>query len=505
MMSSPRQPEPADLTTSPLWRWRAWRRSTPAAERAPSVDEARPEIGIAFAGLWALALATHVWNQGSDRFLGANAVTDRWYWLVLVAVAIVLYRPQSGRRLLTLAAVSLLAVLAQMPFTANHWLLVGFVSAGILVSGWGLRHQTPITAAAVVAHSAPYLRLALLLGYSAAAFSKLNHTFLDPSHSCATGFMQDVMGFWGLPAHMASDNVLVPTAVAAIEVAIPVLLVVPRTRAVGVMLAATFHLAMGSTPRVPVLDFAGILIALLVLFVPDAVISELRRLHDGFRLHIPTILPLLRAPLTRIVALTALVLAVGLRGRIVPEAYWPGLSWMILLATWTVVVGLLVWSLARNSRSRAPRSPLSFRTASRAQWALVALLLLVAASPYLGLRTQSAFTMFSNLRTEQGSSNHLLIRGVGPFRLQHDYVRVLHAQDEELASAAADRDLVHDVEFRRRMSAQPDQPVVFLDDDQIVSLDQARNRPDLVQIGYWEAKLLRFRPLAAEGVQPCRH
>jgi len=68
------------------------------------------------------------------------------------------------------------------------------------------------------------------------------------------------------------------------------------------------------------------------------------------------------------------------------------------------------------------------------------LVILNGLSPYLGLKTQSDFTMYSNLQTEAGHWNHeLLPEGMRVFHFQDHLVRIVASSDPELAEAA-DRD-----------------------------------------------------------------
>ena len=54
-------------------------------------------------------------------------------------------------------------------------------------------------------------------------------------------------------------------------------------------------------------------------------------------------------------------------------------------------------------------------------------------SPYIGLKTQTSWSMFSNLRTEGGKTNHILIRK--PFYIadfQNDLVEIVESSDPAL-------------------------------------------------------------------------
>jgi hypothetical protein len=68
---------------------------------------------------------------------------------------------------------------------------------------------------------------------------------------------------------------------------------------------------------------------------------------------------------------------------------------------------------------------------------LVALALLNGLCPYLGIKTRSGFSMYSNLRVEPGYSNHLFMPASGdPFGYLSDSVRIFSSTDPRFASLA---------------------------------------------------------------------
>ena len=73
-----------------------------------------------------------------------------------------------------------------------------------------------------------------------------------------------------------------------------------------------------------------------------------------------------------------------------------------------------------------PKAPPARPTFSFRPWPVLLVPLLTGlngCSPYLGLKTETAFAMYSNLRTEGGQSNHLLVpAGVQLFGFQQDLV-----------------------------------------------------------------------------------
>jgi hypothetical protein len=86
----------------------------------------------------------------------------------------------------------------------------------------------------------------------------------------------------------------------------------------------------------------------------------------------------------------------------------------------------------------------------------VALVLANGVAPYVGLKTESAFTMFSNLYTEQGYWNHLLVpEAVRVFHGQDEVVRITGSNDPELAAASRDGTTFVRFELDRYLRSHP--------------------------------------------------
>lgn len=113
----------------------------------------------------------------------------------------------------------------------------------------------------------------------------------------------------------------------------------------------------------------------------------------------------------------SLILAVLLLGPLLPQKLPIRGSPVHLIALFWMVAAnplLYVWIPRFHSEATAlPEGCSSAATQSQLIWfvgqATVALALLNSVSPYLGIKTQATWTMFSNLRVEGGVSNHFLI------------------------------------------------------------------------------------------------
>lgn len=127
-------------------------------------------------------------------------------------------------------------------------------------------------------------------------------------------------------------------------------------------------------------------------------------------------------------------------------------------------------------------------------------------SPYLGLKTQSVWTMYSNLQTEEDRWNHLLVpEAVRVFDYQDSTVRVVASDVPSLAEAARhDRRLAW-VAFREMASDHPAGTVIYERDDRRIAAGPIGSDPVLrTPPRVIETALLAFRDVPASGRNDCR-
>ena len=136
-----------------------------------------------------------------------------------------------------------------------------------------------------------------------------------------------------------------------------------------------------------------------------------------------------------------------------------------------------------------------------------------AMNPYLGLRTAGNLTMFSNLRTEGPTSNHLLL-GSNPFKIfnyQEDVVEVLE-MDERWDYRFEDGDVVprilFDVGLRSFTTDNPltDVMMTIRYKGRVIHTDDLCNDPvfaTFMDHSYLERKYLNMRVIQEEGPKEC--
>jgi hypothetical protein len=452
----------------------------------------------AFAALWAVGHLAHAFRK--------EPVTDALSWLLLLACALVLHRPSSPGRLGVLAVAQIALFADRMPKTDNHLYILAFANAGLLVTALPLALRGRGWDRASFGLARTWAAVVFLVSYGAAALSKLNRDFLFAEDTCALALLDDAA------AAVGSDRALVPEAlqaavpfvVAGVELAVPVLLALRATRAAGVVLAVLFHLAISISPTATAVDFTVLIFAVLALFVPlgGAAGRPVRRLaarlraglREGRRRGLRPALDWDTAALLGLFA--ALVVFQWRLGTVAGNRSWAVNAPLALL-----LGAALVWAAVRL-RGAPDRFRVSLRPLRAPHYGLLALLVLNAAAPYLGWKTDGTFTMYSNLDTYAGESNHYLFPRVGSGTPHDDLVRVVATSSDRLGAYVGSDLLLTWHQLRRALARDPEASVTYVRGGRTYAYDRAAENPELVSTDPVLHKLLSHRP-HVEGPSRC--
>lgn len=351
--------------------------------------------------------------------------------LVILAAAWVLLRPTAVDRVLTMLGLAVIAVVRDAPGEGSHTLLLAVCGAAILAdAAWRLARDRRLPAPGeLFLRAAPFLRGAVVVLYLAAGIAKLNTGYFDATTSCGAALAPRIA--WFDPGLLAGAGWLRIAAMygsVAVELSLPVLLLVRRTRPAGIVLGVGFHTVLAFAGNVP---FTGVMFALYVAFLPAGAMSRAVAALERRGL------PLRPVPVRVQAAALAALTLVWLAGAWVTEADPAGvraaigngtrLSVLVLVAA-GVFVAVAAHAGARPTRTAAVR-----RRLGAVYLVALALLAANALSPYVGLKTESSFAMFSNLQTEGRDWNHLLLpERMRVFGAQEQLVTVTAASDPAL-------------------------------------------------------------------------
>jgi hypothetical protein len=428
---------------------------------------------------------------------------------VSIAAIALLVRPSSTARFLVLLALEAAAVATDLPAVVNHSLFVALTAVGVFVAvGAGVLTRQPWLGdrGALFRRLAPVVRVEVVLLYLFAGLAKLNQSFFDPLLSCAPAMTEDLLtiGPLGLYASWQATPAIGGTLL--VELGLPILLFFRRTRLVGVFVGVGFHTVLAVAGHVP---FSGFAMAFYFLFVPDDVpqrLDQLRSRRPSWERASAVIGRFASSPAAFAALAGAWLAAAGAVSLGPPGAL--GAVHLAANALFLVYVAGLVVALggALLQGGRLAYEPGAFRLAHPV-W-LVAPLLVVAngVSPYVGLKTQSVWTMYSNLQTEENRWNHLLVpEAVRVFGYQDHTVRVVASDLPALADAARQDRRLAWVAFREMASEHPAGTVVYERGDLRISAYPIATDPVLrTTPGAVETALLAFRDVPPSERNDCR-
>jgi hypothetical protein len=421
----------------------------------------------------------------------------------LIAAAVgVICRLNDARMFVAMLVLQVTAVLLELPAMSNCWLFTGIVNLGVLVAAFraSRRRAEPLTCETIYAESVPLLRCSLLLLYGLAALAKYNRDFLNPELSAAAYFTHLFLESLGVSIDSPLLDSMSIWGTIVIETGLPILLFIPKTRRYAIVLGMVFHTILAHNHNLSVFDFNAMLFALYVAFAPADLLAKVRYTEESKWVF--------RAVWYRLpVVLTLIAVSAG----IVWWASTTGSSrmflWRYRVALWFVIGVMLTIVTAQVlfGRERPQTNlPSPFRLTGRFDVVVLALILFNGLTPYLGLKTGVAYTMFSNLRTEVGYENHLLMpTWLRVFPLQQEPVRILASSDAGLAQAAQDEELVLLYDLRLRAQTLSDHSVTYERNGQIVEVPRIGDDPLLSQpLPFLAKKTLHFRSIPTKETTP---
>lgn len=291
---------------------------------------------------------------------------------------------------------------------------------------------------------APVLRVAVVIMYLWAGVQKLNRDYFDETVSCAGKLHLEIADYFGGLVPTAPWTL---TAAAAgslfLELGIPLLLCLRRTRYVGFVVAVIFHLWLSIHPAAGIFSFTSMILALLLLFLPQEWGRKLQALWDGAARRCGggdlargrrrgRILVLVVFGAT-LVTQASLYLVIGRSYEVFHTANRVG---FFAFFAWALWIGGSY--LVAGARAKGASGPLAGRAAPTLAWLALVPVLLNGAWPWLGSRTQTSFSMYSNLRSE-AAGNHLFLKRADLFDLQKDMVEVLTAAPDILGPSSKPR------------------------------------------------------------------
>jgi hypothetical protein len=445
-----------------------------------------------FSHLWAIAGLCE-WTRWTFTESGGS-------WLLLAAAGTLFLAPRSVAALAVFAAVQVVfhVVAANKPW--NHGLFMALVNLTILagIGRWrasGGRATSEPDREALVETFGPPVRLGLIALYLTTFTHKLNADFLDPDVSCA-GWLLGFLGRAYRVVPVAEWSIVGSIwGTLVVELVVPLLLCFRRTAVVGLAMGAGFHLFLSQFGGLH--GFAAMLFAVYVLFLP----SDFTERVDA------------RAARWAAPGLVVTAVGVGLAlvawkllGRVahLPHIYRGLVLWDAWLLAVVVTFGrelVRTWRVPADFGLRPRWAPL---------WVLPVVVALNGLSPYVGLKTETSWAMYSNLRTETRPNHFVVPESAKLFGYQDDLVEIVETTLPALREYAGGDVRLTYFEFRRMCAAATGDSVTTYrrhgDLRTLAITDGVANDPDACRPHPWLlGKLLRFRPVDVGTHARCRH
>ena len=333
-----------------------------------------------------------------------------WTAFITVVAGLGLAVAPLSKRMLQVSVWSyLVAFIAQMPANPNHRWVLFFIALsfarkahskdGVEMLATGVRGS---------------LRWVTVVVYLFAALAKFNTTYLDPATSCASVFsVQTFFLYWMNPT--VEDNLLhlIAQLSAAAELLLPLLLIWSPSRKFGVICGVAFHIFLGLNFTRYFGNFSAAMFVLLASWLPEECCGRICAAAKRYFRAIRQVW-ILALALTVVLSLTTLISATEYV--IARHVLFLGFSCTLLALIISSTRGVIC-----NERVGRPNFP------------VLILAILNACTPYLGIKTRSGLTMYSNLRIEPGYSNHLFMPPCpDPFGFLSDRAQILETTHPRL-------------------------------------------------------------------------
>jgi len=458
-----------------------------------------------FCCVWAIATLFHIAN------LQAFSANFTLFSLTTAAIFLIA-KPSSLIRLLIFISLQLYNVYSTMPNVSNHWLLTALVNLTILHTLVYLvikRKTFYIDKAEFLETFAPLVKIELIILYFYAVFHKLNAGFFNTEASCAVEFILYQNVYYNFMPDSKTLLTLNIYFTLLVETLIPLLICIRKTRYWGILIGLLFHCAIAYNPINGFYDFSSFIFALYFLFTStgfsDKINSIYRKLNSRKAKLKDQLLQfnLVNLAIFAVILLGSIVL-IFVADRAFSDFFrhiiWTGYSFIFIL--------VFILSMAAKGKEK-PEKNNTFSVVHYSLLLVPFLVLFNGLCPYLGLKTETSYAMFSNLRTEGGVSNHFIMpASLQIFDYQKDVIEVVSSTSPELQRLADDNKLIVFYKLKQLIRWNKPEKIEYIRNGErhTFELSKAQAGDELLQSeSYLSNKFLSFREFTRSGVQACGH
>ncbi len=339
-------------------------------------------------------------------------------------------------------------------------------------------------------------RLLLLTMYFFGVFQKINTGFLDPDLSYAVVLL-DYFTFF--PKAIVETDFLRYSAIYAtfvIETVIFLALVIPRFRYYGIVFGLCFHMFLSLNEYHSYVTFTCLSFAMHFLFLsPDSIDNFKKRwtgkvfFEDKYTAYRYSFF-----------ALSACAYLVSFACMAIYH------DTMVRMKLWIPFGFMICWFAIfcdNKNRHRDQKILPFFNPENKVLTILTALFFLSNFSPYIGLKNGQSVSMFSNLKVEDGESNHLIFKQ--PIHLFDNLrypVRIIYTNHPKLKKYAHTETRISPFVMEYHMANQPKYVIVYVQDGKWY--DYGTGVPEVV-LKEWKKPTFLFKILSFQGIMPEHH
>ncbi len=470
--------------------------------------EAQPSDGlVVFAAMWGFAMLLSIADRTRALTFEYGLLIGVAHWAVIFFAMALIVRPRITVLLGVVAGGLAVQYLSRMPVLSNNQTMAFFMNASIVVVlGIEIIKNRRLHVDRTVAYERLRVvaRALLAVMYFYGIFHKINTDFLDPGVSCAVALYEPLARSFGLDQNIVGQyGSIIATFV--LEGIALVCLFWRRFFWVGLVLGLGFHYVIPLSGYSWYMDFSSLVLALYMLSVPREVSAGFYSTVVGLLRKLPFPAAGHGAALLLIGLLVLVVVLVfQIAGHYPVRSYrlmWHS-SWLLL---WAIVGGTMMVLITRAALLALPYNKTIRPLQPRWLLILPAILFVQSLSPYLGLKTESSIAMFSNLHTEGGLTNHLILNPP-PYiaDYQRDPVKVLESNIPWVATMARNNDYLVRHALASALSENAGGWITFDHKgrrfEKITNNNYPFARPTLI-----ERKLLGFKPVDFERPKVCSH
>lgn len=443
-----------------------------------------------FSLLWAFTYAMHLISYEYYRTTFSNNMIFTLF--PILALVLVLVNPRGILPLVLLASGQLIEYWVLSPYSSNHTMTIAMINLVILITLATLLFRVrriDIDREQFYDLLSPVLRVMVLVLYFWAWFHKLNSDFVSPA-SCAIEFYGTLR--LNFPIFPHNGWFVVPMTI-LVEGGLPLLLLFRPTRLIAILIGVGFH---GTLGLITFRDFSGLMFCLYFTFLSVEGLEHIKHLRPYIMDYIPAWLKHLLWALVIMILVMPLPgirfqqdkLAIGL----FINAVYTGLAMLVTLY-------LLYQQWIKNDRQLL--API-FRPRSVLLWLVPILMMINGMMPFIGLKTNNSYDMYSNLRVE-GDTNHILPINGHIFGYPDDIVRIVSASND--FSYREDVDYVF-LAFRENVYQQKPAVVNFRRNGETYRIERGNYEAVLgVRLPLLLRKFMIFEPVSRDSVNPCTH